>query len=120
MLTTCGNVICGSARAKETLDWLSGDIFGKVKQIKKNMSIDKEGESSITLNEEMAEMVPAAKIADMPTGWLCGQTARDFRPTQKSQMKEMDIENSPVQDHQVLLQDEFRYVQNKKRGGTLP
>ena len=95
VLTTCGNVICGSARAKETLDWLSGDIFGKVKQIKKNMSIDKEGESSITLNEEMAEMVPAAKIADMPTGWLCGQTARDFRPTQKSQMKEMDIENSP-------------------------
>lgn len=95
VLTTCGNVICGSARAKETLDWLSGDIFGKVKQIKKNMSIDKEGESSITLNEEMAEMVPAAKIADMPTGWLCGQTARDFRPTEKSQMKEMDIENSP-------------------------
>ena len=95
VLTTCGNVICGSARAKETLDWLAGDIFGKVKQIKKNMSIDKEGESSITLNEEMAEMVPAAKIADMPTGWLCGQTARDFRPTEKSQMKEMDIENSP-------------------------
>ena len=95
VLTTCGNVICGSARAKETLDWLSGDIFGKVKQIKKNMSIDKEGDSSITFNEEMAEMVPAAKIADMPTGWLCGQTARDFRPTEKSQMKEMDIENSP-------------------------
>ena len=94
VLTTCGNVICGSARAKETLDWLSGDIFGKVKQIKKNMSIDKEGESSITLNEEMAEMVPAAKIADMPTGWLCGQTARDFRPTEKSHMREMDIENS--------------------------
>ena len=94
VLTTCGNVICGSARAKETLDWLSGDIFGKVKQIKKNMTIDKEGASSYSLNEEMAEMVPAAKIADMPTGWLCGQTARDFRPTEKSQMKEMDIENS--------------------------
>jgi len=95
VLTTCGNVICGSARAKETLDWLSGDIFGKVKQIKKNMSFDKDGQSSITLNEEMAEMVPAAKIADMPTGWLCGQTARDFKATEESQMKDMDIENSP-------------------------
>lgn len=94
VLTTCGNVVCGSARAKETLDWLAGDIFGKVKQLKKNMTIDKDGASSYSLNEEMAEMVPAAKIADMPTGWLCGQTARDFRPTEKSQMKQMDIENS--------------------------
>ena len=40
-------------------------------------------------------MVAAAKIADMLTGWLCGQTARDFRPTQKSKMKEMEFENSP-------------------------
>ena len=44
---------------------------------------------------ELSSEALAAKIADMPTGWLCGQTARDFRPTQKSQMKEMDIENSP-------------------------
>ena len=95
VITTCGNVICGSARAKETLDWLAGDIFGKVKQVKKSMSIDKEGASSYSLNEEMSEMVPASKIADMPTGWLCGQTARDFKPTEKSQMKDMDIENSP-------------------------
>ena len=29
------NVVNGSARAKETLEWLSSDIFGKVVQLKK-------------------------------------------------------------------------------------
>lgn len=35
IITTVGNVVSGSARAKETLEWLSGDIFGKVVQMKK-------------------------------------------------------------------------------------
>ena len=34
IITTVGNVVSGSARAKETLEWLSSDIFGKVAQIK--------------------------------------------------------------------------------------
>ena len=32
VITTVGNVVSGSARAKETLEWLSNDIFGKVVQ----------------------------------------------------------------------------------------
>ena len=32
VITTCGNVFAGSARNKETLEWLQNDIFGKVKQ----------------------------------------------------------------------------------------
>ena len=28
-ITTVGNVVSGSARAKETLEWLSSDIFGR-------------------------------------------------------------------------------------------
>ena len=29
----------------------------------------------------MDSLVPASKISDMPTGWICGQTARDFVQT---------------------------------------
>ena len=39
IITTVGNVVSGSARAKETLEWLSNDIFGKVVQVKKGVTI---------------------------------------------------------------------------------
>ena len=42
VITTVGNVVSGSARAKETLEWLSNDIFGKVVQLKKGVTIDRE------------------------------------------------------------------------------
>jgi hypothetical protein len=38
--------------------------------------------------------VPAAKIADMATGWLAGQAARDFTPTDKSVLSNFDINES--------------------------
>jgi hypothetical protein len=37
IITTVGNVVSGSARSKETLEWLSSDIFGKVVQLKKGI-----------------------------------------------------------------------------------
>lgn len=91
--TVCGNVICGSARAKETLEWLQNDIFGKVKQIKQGMSVT-DSKTTISYNENMDYLVPAAKISDMPTGWLCGQTARDFVATEAGIGEHIDIENS--------------------------
>ena len=39
VITTVGNVVSGSARAKETLEWLSNDIFGKVVQLKKGVTM---------------------------------------------------------------------------------
>ena len=42
IITTVGNVVSGSARAKETLEWLSNDIFGKVVQLKKGVTIDRD------------------------------------------------------------------------------
>lgn len=42
IITTVGNVVSGSARAKETLEWLSSDIFGKVVQLKKGVTIDRD------------------------------------------------------------------------------
>jgi hypothetical protein len=43
----------------------------------------------------MDNLVPAAKIADMATGWLAGQAARDFSPTEKKSFSSINLEDSP-------------------------
>ena len=91
IITTVGNVVSGSARSKETLEWLSSDIFGKVVQLKKGVTIDRD-KTSINLNENMDSLVPASKISDMPTGWICGQTARDFVKTKTGCGGSMNIQ----------------------------
>ena len=93
IITTVGNVVSGSARSKETLEWLSSDIFGKVVQLKKGVTIDID-KTSINLNEDMDSLVPASKISDMPTGWICGQTARDFVATKPGMKGSMNIHES--------------------------
>ena len=93
VITTVGNVVSGSARAKETLEWLSNDIFGKVVQLKKGVTIDRD-KTSINLNENMDSLVPASKISDMPTGWIAGQTARDFIKTKTGRGDSMNIQES--------------------------
>lgn len=93
IITTVGNVVSGSARSKETLEWLSSDIFGKVVQLKKGVTIDRD-KTSINLNENMDSLVPASKISDMPTGWICGQTARDFVKTKTGRGGSMNIQES--------------------------
>ena len=93
IITTNGNIIAGSARAKETLDWLSNDIFGKVVQMKKGVTIDRD-KTSINYNENVDSLVPAAKISDLPTGWICGLTARDFTETKTGRDGSMNIQES--------------------------
>ena len=93
IITTVGNVISGSARSKDTLDWLSGDIFGKVVQLKKGITIDRD-RTSINLNENMDSLVPASKISEMASGWICGQTARDFTVTKTGKNGAMNIQEA--------------------------
>ena len=93
IITTVGNVVSGSARSKETLEWLSGDIFGKVVQLKKGVTIDRD-RTSINLNENLDSLVPASKISDLPTGWICGQVARDFIKTKTGMRDNLNIQDS--------------------------
>lgn len=93
IVTTIGNVVAGSARSKETLEWLSNDIFGKVVQLKKGVTIDRD-KTSINLNENLDNLVPASKISDMATGWICGQTARDFVKTEIGRGDSMNIQEA--------------------------
>ena len=42
----------------------------------------------------MDSLVPASKISDMPTGWICGQAARDFIKTKTGRGDSMNIQES--------------------------
>ena len=79
--------------SKETLEWLSNDIFGKVVQLKRGVTIDRD-KTSINLNENMDNLVPASKISDLPTGWICGQVARDFVKTKTGRGGSMNIQEA--------------------------
>lgn len=69
------NIISGSARKKETLDWLQ-QIFGKVKQKKESLSIDR-NKTSVSLSEQMDFLIPASKISNLNMGEVVGQIAND-------------------------------------------
>jgi hypothetical protein len=79
LLNIFGTVVCAASCGKDTVEWLSNDVFGKIKQLKEGLSVTRD-QTTINLNEEMMPLVPADKIANMPAGWLCGMTARSFRP----------------------------------------
>ena len=93
IVATIGNVLCGSLRNKETLEWVATDIMGRAVQIHKNMSVDQD-KTSITYNEGLDNLVQASKIADLATGWLVGQVARDFIATKTGIGGSMNIQKS--------------------------
>jgi hypothetical protein len=73
--SVAANVISGSVRNKETLDWLE-KLFGKVRQKKEGINIDR-SRTSVTMNEEMGALIPASKIATLAAGEVVAQVAFD-------------------------------------------
>ncbi|CAA7196991.1 type IV secretion system DNA-binding domain-containing protein [Chryseobacterium potabilaquae] len=69
-----GNVLSGSARDKNTLDWLE-KMFGKIKQKTYSQSISQQG-TTVSINEKMDYMIPAGKIAALRTGEMVGMVAQ--------------------------------------------
>lgn len=69
-----GNIISGSARDKNTLDWME-KMFGKIKQKSYSQSISQTG-TSTSINEKMDFMIPAGKIAALKTGEMVGMIAQ--------------------------------------------
>lgn len=72
-----GNVLAGSVRNKDTLDWLER-LFGKSKQIGEGLSIDRNKVSS-SLNEKLEALIPAGKMASLNAGELVGLIAADVQ-----------------------------------------
>jgi len=75
MTAVIGNVLSGSVRNKETLEWLER-MFGKKKQMGESVSIDRT-KTSISMSERYEPLIPAGKIAGMQTGELVGLLAFD-------------------------------------------
>lgn len=71
-----GNILSGSARSKETLEWLQ-TLFGKIKQKKESISIT-DSKTTTSINEQLDYVIPASKISTLPAGSLVGQIALDF------------------------------------------
>ena len=69
-----GNILSGSARDKNTLDWME-KMFGKIKQKSISQSISQQG-TSTSINEKMDFMIPAGKIAALKTGEMVGMIAQ--------------------------------------------
>ena len=69
-----GNIISGSARDKNTLDWME-KMFGKIKQKSYSQSISQQG-TTTSINEKMDFMIPAGKIAALKTGEMVGMIAQ--------------------------------------------
>ena len=72
-----GNVLAGSVRNKETLEWLER-IFGKNKQIGESLSIDR-NKTSTSLQEKLEPLIPAGKMASLNTGEMVGLIAADVQ-----------------------------------------
>lgn len=70
-----GNVLSGSVRNKETLEWLER-IFGKVKQVNESISIDRT-KTSLSISERLEPLIPAGKIAALKAGEMVGMLASD-------------------------------------------
>ncbi|MGM9478054.1 type IV secretory system conjugative DNA transfer family protein [Pedobacter sp. GSP4] len=70
-----GNVLSGSVRNKETLEWLER-LFGKVKQESESLSIDR-AKTSVSFSERLEPLIPAGKIASLKAGEMVGMLASD-------------------------------------------
>lgn len=77
-----GNVISGQARKKETLEWLV-TLFGKVKQIKKGAAVNRNS-TTININEQMGNLIPANAIADLNTGEVVAKLAMSSSDLKRS------------------------------------
>lgn len=98
LLNIFGTVVCAASCGKDTVEWLSNDIMGKIKQVKKGVSINRQ-DTSLSLNEEMLPLLPSDKIANMPAGWLCGMTARSFRKLETGRGGRIDTETADEFQH---------------------
>jgi TraM recognition site of TraD and TraG len=99
----CGNIISGSVRNKDTLDWLE-KLFGKVKQVKESVSINRNN-TTISQNENMDYLIPSAKIADLRTGELVAKIAMEIEHNVQNTY------NCQVElDLQAIEEEESKYL----------
>jgi Type IV secretion-system coupling protein DNA-binding domain/YWFCY protein len=102
-----GNVLAGSVRNKETLEWLER-LFGKSKQIGEGLSIDR-NKTSTSLNEKLEALIPAGKMASLNTGEMVGLIAADVQENYTGKFETSAINCRINLDKQELEREEANY-----------
>ncbi|WP_027384929.1 type IV secretory system conjugative DNA transfer family protein [Epilithonimonas caeni] len=102
-----GNILSGSARDKNTLDWLE-KLFGKIKQKTYSQSISQQG-TSTSINEKMDNMIPAGKIAALKTGEMVGMIAQG-EENNTEEYKTSAISGKINLDMKAIKEEENNYV----------
>ncbi|MDP9079962.1 MAG: type IV secretion system DNA-binding domain-containing protein [Bacteroidota bacterium] len=102
-----GNVLAGSVRNKETLDWLER-LFGKSKQIGEGLSIDR-NKTSTSLNEKLEALIPAGKMAALNTGEMVGLIAADVQENYTGKFETSAINCKVNLDKKELDREESGY-----------
>ncbi|MGI9580092.1 type IV secretion system DNA-binding domain-containing protein [Chryseobacterium sp. RRHN12] len=103
-----GNILSGSARDKNTLEWLE-KLFGKIKQKSYSQSISQQG-TTTSINEKMDNMIPAGKIAALRTGEMVGMIAQG-EENDADEYKTSAIHGKINLDMKVLKEEEKQYPQ---------
>lgn len=102
-----GNIFSGSARDKNTLDWLE-KLFGKIKQKSYSQSISQQG-TTTSINEKMDNMIPAGKIAALRTGEMVGMIAQG-EENDTEEYKTSAISGKINLDMEAIKKEEANYV----------
>jgi len=102
-----GNIISGSARDKNTLDWME-KMFGKIKQRSFSQSISQQG-TTTSINEKMDFMIPAGKIAALKTGEMVGLIAQG-EENDAQEYKTSAISGKIHLDIKFIQKEENNYV----------
>ena len=97
------NVISGSARSKDTLDWLE-KLFGKVRQVRSGISIDR-SRTSVSMNEYMDNLIPASKIAALKAGELVAQIGRESNQKSDQGTYHCKVDIDPT----TIIREEKKY-----------
>lgn len=102
-----GNIFSGSARDKNTLDWLE-KLFGKIKQKSYSQSISQQG-TTTSINEKMDNMIPAGKIAALRTGEMVGMIAQG-EENDTEEYKTSAVSGKINLDMKAIKEEENNYV----------
>ncbi len=102
-----GNILSGSARDKNTLEWLE-KLFGKIKQKSFSQSISQQG-TTTSINEKMDFMIPAGKIAALRTGEMVGMIVQG-EENDTDEYKTSAINGKINLDMKAIKQEEQNYV----------
>ncbi|GAA4331843.1 type IV secretion system DNA-binding domain-containing protein [Mucilaginibacter gynuensis] len=109
IISVVGNVLSGSVRSKETLEWLER-LFGKSKQVGEGLSVDRNKTSS-SFNEKLEALIPAGKIASLNAGEMVGIIAADVTEKYTGQFRTSAINCRVDLDMKEIAQEERAYRQ---------